>query len=170
MSDQQPASSDPDVPSEGPAPDAVPAPPVEPPAPPVEPPVWPAAAPPTAQVPPAPPVPPYTPPPGGMYAPAPAYPPAPAYAAAPSTSSNAIIALVLSILSWVVCPLVPAIIALVFANMATKEIDASGGRVGGQGMVTASKIVSWINIGLYAAAIVVGGFLLVLFAIAGASN
>ena len=119
MSDQQPASSDPDVPSEGPAPDAVPAPPVEPP-------VWPAAAPPTAQVPSAPPVPPYTPPPGGMYAPAPAYPPAPAYAAAPSTSSNAIIALVLSILSWVVCPLVPAIIATNFAWVAGSLYVAFG--------------------------------------------
>ena len=70
-------------------------------------------------------------------------------------------------LSWAVCPIIPAVISLVFASMATKEIEASGGRIQGQGLVTASKIVSWINIGLWAAVVVVGGFMVVLIAIAG---
>ncbi|MDQ5972997.1 MAG: hypothetical protein QG661_206 [Actinomycetota bacterium] len=99
------------------------------------------------------------PPPGAAYA--------PAYAPGPKTSSNAIIALILSIASWVVCPIVPAIVALVFASMAGKEIQASGERIQGGGMVTAAKIVSWINIGFYVALIVIGAFVLVLVAIAG---
>lgn len=80
------------------------------------------------------------------------------YPPAPQTSNDAVVALVLAILSWVVCPILPAIIALVYAGRAQREIDASGGRLGGAGMVTAAKIVSWINIGLYA---VVGVVMLV---------
>ena len=106
------------------------------------------------------------------------YPPAayPSYAgAAPAavqttTSSNAVVALILAVASWAVCPLVAAIVALVFASMASKEIAASGGRVQGEGLVTASKIVAWINIGLTVAAVVIGAFVLVLIAIAGGFN
>lgn len=104
-------------------------------------------------------------------APAPAYPaaayPPPPYDAGPKTSSNSIIALVLAIASWVVCPIVPAIVALVFASMAAKEIDASGDRLQGRGLVTASRIVSWINIGFTVAVIVITAFVLVIVAIAG---
>ncbi|MDO8310155.1 MAG: DUF4190 domain-containing protein [Actinomycetota bacterium] len=100
-----------------------------------------------------------------------AYPPAPAYASGPRTSSNAIVALVLAITSWAICPIAAAIVALVFASMATKELDASDGALEGRGLVTAAKIVSWINIGLWAAMIVLGAFGLVLWAIvAGASR
>lgn len=100
--------------------------------------------------------------------PAPAYQPpaAPVYAPAPPTSSNAIIAFVLSIVSWAICPIIPAIVALVLASSAQKEIAAGQGRVQGQGLVTASKIISWINIGLWAAIIVIGGFFFVLALVA----
>jgi hypothetical protein len=92
-------------------------------------------------------------------------------AVAPTTSSNAIISLILSIASWVVCPIAPAIVALVFASMAAKEIDAAGGRIEGRGLVTASRIVSWINIGFWAAVILVGLFVLLIVLIAsGTSN
>jgi hypothetical protein len=77
------------------------------------------------------------------------------------------VALVLAIGSWVICPIAPAIVALVFASMATKELNASGGSLEGQGLVTAAKIVSWINIGFWVAVIVVGAFVVVLLAIAG---
>ena len=70
---------------------------------------------------------------------------------APSASGNSIAALVLSIASWVIFPIVLAIVSLVFANKAEKEIAASNGSIGGGPLVTASKIVSWVNIGLYAA-------------------
>lgn len=89
------------------------------------------------------------------------------YLVAPKTSNNAIVALVLAIASWVICPLIPAIIALVFANNAKKEIAASQGRVGGDGMVTASVLVAWINIGVTAAVVVMGLLVVVLIAVAG---
>jgi len=75
--------------------------------------------------------------------------------------------LVLSIVSWVICPIIPAIVALVFANKADKEIAASNGWVTGGGLVTASKIVAWINIGLYAAILAI---LLIVFLLAAAGG
>ena len=133
MSDQQPPQ-DPAQPNDGagqqPPMPPPPAAPVPPPAAPVPPPAGGYGAPP--------------PPPAGGYAPAPAYgvPQAPM----PQTNNNAIIALVLSIVSWAVCPIVAAIVALVFASKAKKEIEQSGGWQTGSGFVTAAKIIAWINI------------------------
>ena len=95
-------------------------------------------------------------------------PPPPAYGPVPQTSTNAIAALVLSIVAWVICPIIPAIIALVFANKADKEIVASNGWVTGAGLVTASKIVAWINIGLYGALIAIGVLVLIVAVVGGA--
>jgi len=81
--------------------------------------------------------------------------------AAPPTSTNATVGLVLAIVSWFICPIIAAIAALLFARSSTKEIAASGGRVGGAGLNTATRIIAWINIGVY---IVVG----VVFAIIAA--
>lgn len=94
--------------------------------------------------------------------------PPPAYTPVPQTSNSAIIALVLSIVAWVVCPIIPAIIALVFANKADKEIAVSNGWVTGGGLVTAAKIVSWINIGLYAGLLAIGLIVVILAAVGGA--
>jgi len=101
----------------------------------------------------------------GYGTPAPAAPP---YGPVPQTSNSAIVALVLSIVSWVVCPVIPAIVALVFANKADKEIAASNGWVTGGGLVTASKIVAWINIGLYAGLIAIGLIFFLILAAGGA--
>ena len=90
--------------------------------------------------------------------------------ASPSASGNSIVALVLSITSWVVCPIIFAIVALVFANKAEKEIAASNGSIGGGAFVTASKIVSWINIGLYSALLVLGIIALFFLTILGVSG
>ena len=86
------------------------------------------------------------------------------------TSSNAIVALVLSIVSWVVCPVIFAIVALVFASKADKEIASSSGRIGGGSLATASKILSWINIGVFAALFVLGILVLLFLTIAGVSS
>lgn len=102
--------------------------------------------------------------------PAPAAAAAPAIAPAAGTSSNAIIALVLSIASWVSCPVVLAIVALVFASKADREISAGAGRVGGGGLSTAAKIVAWINIGVSVAVLVVGVFVLLLAVASGSWN
>lgn len=84
-----------------------------------------------------------------------AAPPAPGVApvAGPRTSTNAIVGLVLAIVSWVVCPIIAAIVALVLAHSSSKEIAASDGRVDGAGLNTATRIIAWLNI---AVSIVVG--------------
>jgi hypothetical protein len=70
----------------------------------------------------------------------------PAPYAPPKTEGTAIAALILSIVSWVVCPVVAAIVALALAHAAGNKIDASGGRLTGNGLVTAAKIISWIHL------------------------
>ncbi|NQU37005.1 MAG: DUF4190 domain-containing protein [Actinobacteria bacterium] len=106
---------------------------------------------------PPPPLYPPAPPPGQPYGapinqPAPSqFPATPGYgavapAAMPQTNTTAIIAFVLSIASWMICPIIAAIVALVFASKAKKEIEQSGGWQTGSGFVTAAKVISWINI------------------------
>lgn len=98
-----------------------------------------------------------------------AYPP-PGYVPAVTTSTSAIVGLVLAIASWVVCPIVLAVVALVLAKKSGDEIAASGGRVGGEGLNTATKILSWINIGLYAAVVVILGAIFLIALVLGAAS
>jgi hypothetical protein len=119
-------------------------PPQEPP--PDQPPTWP----PPPQAPPPPPPPPdatqqWGPPPAAGGYQQYGY---PGYAAPRKTEGNAIAALVLAICSFVVCPLILAIVALFLASTATRNIAASNGALDGEGMVKSAKIIAWINIGL----------------------
>jgi hypothetical protein len=70
---------------------------------------------------------------------------------------------VLAIASFVVCPLVPAIVALVLAHTSQQKIEASGGRLTGEGLNTAARIIAWIHLGLIALVVVI----LVIVAAAG---
>lgn len=95
---------------------------------------------------------------------APAAPPAPtAPVAAPPTSTNAIVGLVLAIVSWVICPIIAAIVALVLAHSSSKEIAASNGRIGGAGLNTATRIIAWLNI----AVSIIAGIVIALLAVLG---
>ena len=76
------------------------------------------------------------------------------YPAARQTDSKAVIGLVLAISSWLVCPLITAIIALVLAGQSNRAIDASGGRLEGRSMNTATKVIAWINIVLSVLALI----------------
>jgi hypothetical protein len=95
----------------------------------------------------------YVPPPPGTPLPPqqqwgpPAAPGANPYAP-PRTEGTAIAALILSIVSWVFCPLIAAVVALVLAHVAGNKIDASGGRLTGGGIVKAAQIIAWIHIAL----------------------
>lgn len=82
------------------------------------------------------------------------------YEAPPQTASTATLSLVLSILSFVVCPVVLAIAGLITASKAANDIRASGGRLTGAGLVTASRVIAIINIVLSALAI--GGMVLLI--------
>ena len=79
----------------------------------------------------------------------------PAGWAAPQTSTTAIVALVLAIVSWVFFPLVPAIVALVLARNAREEIAQSAGRVTGEGLVTAARVTALANVALWVVVLVI---------------
>jgi len=113
---------------------------------------------------------PWAPPPGQGSGPPEAPPAAPyqgypaqyGYAAAPArpNAGSAVAVGVLGIGSLVVlftCLIgfIPAIIALVLAPGAQREIEQSGGRLGGEGLIQAGKICSWITLGLTALLLVV---------------
>jgi hypothetical protein len=68
------------------------------------------------------------------------------YPTAPQTESKAVIGLVLAIASWLMCPFILAIAALVLAGQSNRAITASGGRLEGRSMNTATKVIAWINI------------------------
>ncbi len=65
------------------------------------------------------------------------------------TDSTAIAALVLAIVSFYVFPVIPAIVALALCPSARRNIESSGGRLTGEGLVTAAKAISWVNIALW---------------------
>lgn len=138
------------------------------PQPPATPPSWPSQAASPEAAPPGPP-PGYAPgyPPPGY--PAPGY-PVPAYPPPAPTSTNAIVALILAISSWIVCPIVPAIVALVFASKASKEIRASGGTLQGAGLVTGANITAWINIGFWGIFVLFFGVIFLIALVAGAAG
>lgn len=104
----------------------------------------------------------YGPPPG--YGPPPAYGPPPLpgsvpspyglWQPAPQTDGTAIVVLVLAICSFVVFPVVPAVVALVLAPGAERDIAASNGRLTGESLVRAGRIVAWVHLGLCAAFVV----------------
>ena len=119
-----------------------------------------------------PPPPPYAPPPGygypGQAPPQPGWGGQPYYApAGPKTSGQAIAALILGIASFVVCPIVPAIIALILASSAKREIRASGGALEGESLATAGKVLAIINLALGVLGL---AFFVIILIVAAASN
>ena len=116
----------------------------------------------------------YGPPPGyGPVPPQPYGPPPQPYGVGgypvQQTSTQAIIVLCAAIGSFVVFPLVPAIVALALAGGARDEIERSGGRLTGEGLITAGKVVAWINIGLCVAGVLAVVAVFGLFASTGFS-
>lgn len=67
-------------------------------------------------------------------------------------SGTAIAALVLGICGFLVCPFVCSVAAVVCAQNAFREIDASGGRITGRGYAQAGNILGWLGLALCMAA------------------
>ena len=88
----------------------------------------------------------------------------PGYGQAQETASRAIVVLVCAIASFVVVPFIPAVVALALAGGAQQQIAQSGGRLTGDGLVRAGRILAWINVGL-TALVVVGIIGLIAFAL-----
>ncbi len=72
----------------------------------------------------------------------------PGWQPVPPTPGKAIAALILGICGFVICPLIPSILAVVFGSQAKNEIDASRGGLGGRGVAMAGLILGWIGIAL----------------------
>src|SRR4051812_3776566 len=72
------------------------------------------------------------------------------YQPPPPSSGDATAALVLGICGFTVCPLFCSIAAVIFANRAYREIDASGGYVRGRGQAQAGLILGWLGIAISA--------------------
>lgn len=89
---------------------------------------------------------------------------------APSTSADAIVAFILSLVSWAVCPIIFAVVALVFAMKADRAIAAAPATIGGSGLNLAAKLIAWINIGFWVAIIFIGGFIAIVLLLAGAGS
>jgi hypothetical protein len=67
----------------------------------------------------------------------------------PSTSGTAIASLIFGILSWLMLPVVGAIIAVILGHIARNEIRrAPPGTIEGDGLALAGLILGWIQIGL----------------------
>ena len=69
----------------------------------------------------------------------------PPYAYGPRTNSMAIASLVTSILSWVLCPLLAAVLAVIFGHVARNQIKQTG--EAGGGLALAGLIVGYSNLG-----------------------
>ena len=65
-----------------------------------------------------------------------------------TTDSRAVIGLVCAVLSFMICPVILAVVGLILAQMSDREIEASGGRLEGQTLNKATRWVAWINIAL----------------------
>lgn len=80
------------------------------------------------------------------------YPQQNAYAAYPAatgtTSGMAIASLVLSLLGFVILPLIGPVLGVIFGHMALGEIKRANGAVQGQGLAMAGLIIGYIEIGL----------------------
>lgn len=76
--------------------------------------------------------------------------------APPQTEGTATGALVAAIVSWVFCPVIAAIVALVLAPSARRKIEESGGRLTGLGLLTAAKWIAWLNIVFYIGIVLLG--------------
>ena len=70
----------------------------------------------------------------------------PGYTPVPPNSTTAIISLVAGILGLSLVPGLGSIVALITGNMAKKEIAASGGTLGGEGMANIGVVLGWIGV------------------------
>ena len=84
----------------------------------------------------------------------------------PQTSNLAVIALILGIVSWVFLPFIGAIGAVITGHMGRREVQASGGRLTGDGLALAGLILGYLNLAVFVLAAV--GFCLFVFAVGNA--
>jgi hypothetical protein len=97
-----------------------------------------------------------------QYGPPPAY----GYAVTPPKNDLGVWSLVTGILSWIFCPIVLGIVAIVTGNASRKAVR--DGLANNPGLATAGLILGWINVGLFGA-IVLWWLAIVIFGLIGAA-
>jgi uncharacterized membrane protein len=60
----------------------------------------------------------------------------------------AVASLVAGIASWVLCPVIASVLAVVFGYIAKRNIKESNGALGGDGFATAGIILGFANLGI----------------------
>ncbi len=75
-------------------------------------------------------------------------PPSAAAPAPASTNTMAILSLIAGIAGLSVLPFIGSIVAVILGPIAKRDIAASGGAQGGEGLATAGTILGWVGIGL----------------------
>lgn len=103
---------------------------------------------------------------GTRWVPAPAGAPSPAgpwpatYLPTAPTNSLAIVSLVAGVLSWVLCPIVAGIVAVITGHVARRQMRASG--ESGGGLALAGLILGYVHLAFW-----VGGFLVWVLVLGG---
>ncbi len=80
--------------------------------------------------------------------PASGYPSYPGYSTPTTTEPLSVWSLVLGIGSFVVCPVVAAIGAIMTGSRAKRAVDRSGAATKGRGMAVAGQVLGWVNLAL----------------------
>ncbi len=92
--------------------------------------------------------------------------PAQVYVAQPQTDSNALVSLILGLLSIVAFSILTGVPAIILGNNARKNIRASGGRLTGDGLAVAGIIMGWVSVGFA----VIGILLVIIFVLGALSS
>lgn len=79
------------------------------------------------------------------------------------TDGMAVASLVLSISSFLFCPVITAVLGVIFGYMSLTKIEESRGTVGGSELARAGIIIGWINIGI---TVLIGLFVLIMVLVA----
>ena len=77
-------------------------------------------------------------------------------------SSMAILSLVAGILGLTMFPVIGSIVALITGSMAKREINESGGTLGGEGLAQAGIILGWIGVAVSVLGVCVFGLVFAL--------
>lgn len=86
-----------------------------------------------------------------------------------ATNTNAIVAICCAAGAWLVCPVIPAIVAIVFARKAEEEIAAGGGVERGQDLARIARILAWVHLAFIAVGVAVVALLIGLSLAAGSN-
>lgn len=74
---------------------------------------------------------------------------------AQQTDGLAIASLILSVFSFIGCPLFAAILGVIFGYMSLSKIEESRGALGGEELARAGVIIGWVHIGLVVLAAII---------------